>query len=59
MKCLRCEGLMISQAFIDAIFGPDSWKCLNCGNTLVGRENGLEFDSFSMFNHQKKIKRKK
>jgi hypothetical protein len=58
MKCLRCEGLMISQAFINALSGPGSWKCVNCGNTLVGQENDLEFDSFSMFHHQQKMRKK-
>lgn len=57
MKCPRCEGLMIIQSFNQAIAELDSWKCVNCGNILVKKTETIEFDSYSMFYHQEKIKK--
>jgi hypothetical protein len=34
MKCPRCEGLMITQAFLQSLADFEAWKCINCGNIL-------------------------
>ncbi len=58
MKCPRCNGLIVSQALVHALSDPESWKCLNCGNVLCPKERTLEFDNFSLFHHQQKIKKR-
>lgn len=59
MKCPKCSGLMVIQAFFDHFINFEAWKCLNCGNIVAKKEKTLEFDSFSVFNQQQKIKTKK
>lgn len=50
---------MVIQAFFDHFINFEAWKCLNCGNIVAKKEKTLEFDSFSVFNQQQKIKTKK
>ena len=58
MKCPRCEGLMITQAFLQSLADFEAWKCINCGNILSKKEKNLEHDSFSIFYHQEKKNKK-
>lgn len=37
MRCLRCDGLMVRDRFIDmlgAILHIDAWRCIACGNVV-------------------------
>ena len=59
MKCQKCEGLMIQQAFFDHFINFDGWKCLNCGKVIPCKDKSIEFDAFSIFYQQQKCKNKK
>ena len=50
---------MINQYFLQTISEADAWKCINCGNIISRKEKTLESDTFSLFYHQEKIKKKK
>lgn len=37
MRCLRCDGLMVRDRFIDmlgAVLHIDAWRCIACGNVI-------------------------
>jgi hypothetical protein len=57
MKCKKCQGLMVLQVFVDHSLNFEGWKCLNCGNIVVKKEKSIEFDAFSIFYQQNKIKK--
>jgi transcription elongation factor Elf1 len=57
MECPRCNGLMIVQSFLQAMAELDSWKCINCGNIVTKKTNTIDFDSYSLFYHQEKMKK--
>ena len=59
MECPRCNGLMMSQIYLQAMAEPDAWKCINCGNIICKKVSTIDFDSYSLFYHQEKIKNKK
>jgi hypothetical protein len=59
MKCPRCNGFMTAQTFVQSISSTESWKCINCGNIVSGRDRTLEFGGFSLFQHQQKDRKKK
>jgi len=59
MKCPKCEGLMVSQSFSDHFMNFQAWKCVNCGNMIAKQEKTIEFDSFSVFYQQERVKKKK
>lgn len=59
MKCPKCNGLMVIQSLFDHFINFESWKCLNCGKIIAKKEKTIEFDSFSIFNQQQKIKNRK
>ena len=47
---------MIMQTFFDHFFNFSGWKCLNCGRIVPNKEKTLEYDAFSSFNQQQKVK---
>jgi hypothetical protein len=49
---------MISQSVFDHFIDFEAWKCLNCGNVIVKKEKTIEFDSFSVFYQQERVKKK-
>lgn len=50
---------MVVQAFFDHFFNFEAWRCINCGNIIAKKERTIEFDVFSIFNQQQKIKQRK
>ena len=54
MRCPKCSGLMVVQAFFDNFVNSDAWKCLNCGKMILRKENALEFEPFTTFYQQQK-----
>jgi ssDNA-binding Zn-finger/Zn-ribbon topoisomerase 1 len=56
MKCKKCGGLMVLQAFFDHFLNFDGWKCLNCGKIILRKEKSIEFDAFSVFYQQSKCR---
>jgi hypothetical protein len=59
MKCRKCAGLMIKQAFFDHFLNFEGWKCLNCGKIITRKEQTIELDAFRVFYQQQKYKNKK
>lgn len=59
MRCRKCSGLMVHQAFFDNFLNFDGWKCLNCGKIVARKEKTIEFDAFSIFYQQQKCKKQK
>lgn len=59
MKCTKCSGLMVLQAFFDHSINFDAWKCLNCGKIVSRKEKTIEPDAYSIFYQQQKILKKK
>lgn len=57
MECPRCNGLMVVQSFLQPMTELDSWKCINCGNIVTKKTNTIDFDSYSIFYQQEKIKK--
>ena len=59
MKCRKCAGLMIKQAFFDHFLNFEGWKCLNCGKIITRKEQVKEIDAFRVFYQQQKCKNRK
>ena len=59
MKCIKCAGLMIKQAFFDHFLNFEGWKCLNCGKIITRKEQVIEIDAFRVFYQQQKCKNRK
>jgi hypothetical protein len=58
MRCPKCSGLMIVQAFFDHFINFEAWKCVNCGNIIAKKEKTIEDDVFSIFTQQQKVRSK-
>jgi len=50
---------MVSQSFSDHFTNFHAWKCVNCGNIIAKQEKTIEFDNFSIFYQQERVKKKK
>ena len=57
MKCPKCGGLMILQAFFDHFINFEGWKCLNCGKIIEKREQTIQDDVFSVYYQKNKFKK--
>ena len=58
MKCPKCQGLMVLQAFFNHFINFEGWKCLNCGKIVEKKENTLKDNAFSIFYQRQKTKDK-
>lgn len=56
MKCPKCQGLMVLQAFFNHFINFEGWKCLNCGKIVEKKENTLKDNAFSIFYQRQKTK---
>ena len=56
MKCPKCQGLMVLQAFFNHFINFEGWKCLNCGKVVEKKENTLKDNAFSIFYQRQKTK---
>jgi DNA-directed RNA polymerase subunit M/transcription elongation factor TFIIS len=56
MKCPKCDGLMLKQAFFNHFINFEGWKCLNCGKIVEKKENSIKETAFSIFYQRQKNK---
>ena len=56
MKCPKCTGMMVKQAFFNQSVNFEGWKCLNCGKVIENKKNSIKTDAFDIFRHRLKAK---